>query len=247
MVYSGEFDGLKGGVYAREGIYDLLLYTSDFNELDANFFRGLDNYKTAETYTRQSEVSNPTRSDVTEMYMVEPDPTFAKLVENIMVLSIHEDTEVEVGLIQKSFKYYITIRAKGLHNIHTAKMHITGMYTSAFLTTDEHRMDEAGIQTLDLDIRRYDYNDHVGEGELYGEFWSFGPHQGESVVNSITLFFINGDVIEMKLNDLTSQIKKLTRGGEIEVEQYLEIKGPAGGFQPSVGDWDNSTDVDIIL
>ena len=66
-------------------------------------------------------------------------------------------------------------------------------------------------------------------------------------MNSITLYFVNGDVIVMKLKDLTSQIKTLTRGGEIIVEEQLEIKGPSGGFQPGVGDWDNPTDVEIIL
>jgi hypothetical protein len=51
----------------------------------------------------------------------------------------------------------------------------------------------------------------------------------------------------MKLKeDLTSQIKELTRGGEIIVREVVEIKGPAGGFQPGVGDW-NDTNVDIEL
>ena len=50
----------------------------------------------------------------------------------------------------------------------------------------------------------------------------------------------------MKLKDLTGQIKTLTKGGEIIVEEFLEIKGPAGGFQPEVGDW-NDTNVDLEL
>jgi hypothetical protein len=248
VARTGSFKGLQGGVYLPEGIYDLLVYTSDFNEYDANFFRGLDKKETSETYTRQSTVAeNSSRSDVTEMYMVEPDPTFAVLSEDIIVFEGHEDQLLEVELVQKSFKYYLTIKAKGLQNIHTAKMHISGMYTTAYLTHEEHRMNEAGIQTVDMEITRYDPKDVLGEGEIYGEFWSFGPNVREDISNTITLYFINGDVITMKLQDLSPQIKTLTRGGEIIVTEKLEIKGPASGFQPGVGDWNDPTDVEIIL
>lgn len=247
VARTGSFKGLQGGVYLPEGIYDLLVYTSDFNEYDANFFRGMNVKETAETYTRQSPIDEASpRNDVTEVYMVEPDPTFAVVHEDILVLEGYEDQLVEVEFVQKSFKYYLTIKAKGLQNIHTAKMNISGMYTTAYLTHDGHRMNEAGTQTVDMDLIRYDSNDETGEGEIYGEFWSFGPNAREDISNTITLYFVNGDVIVMKLEDLSPQIKTLTRGGEIIVKQKLEIKGPAGGFQPGVGDW-NDTNVDFEL
>ena len=248
VAYTGSFKGLRGGVYVKEeGIYDLMVYTSDFNALDANFFRGMDSWKTAETYTRQSPIDDVApRNDVTEMYMVEPDPTFSVLKEEIVVLNGQENQVLDLELVQKSFKYYLTIRAKGLQNIHTATMQISGMYTTAFLTNEDHRMNEAGTQTVDMVINQYDPNDQLGEGELYGEFWSFGPNLREDISNSITLYFINGDVIIIKLKDLTGQIKTLTKGGEIIVEEKLEIKGPAGGFQPGVSDW-NDTNVDFEL
>jgi hypothetical protein len=248
-VYTtGAFNGLQGGLYLPEGMYDLLVYTSDFFEVDANFYRGFETKETAETHTRQSPIEDVSpRTNVTEMYMVEPDPTFAVLHEDITVLAGEEDQLLEVEFVQKSFKYYLTIKAKGLQNIHTAKMNISGMYTQAYLTNEEHRMNEAGIQTVDMEITRYDPKDVLGEGEIYGEFWSFGPNAREDISNSITLYFINGDVITMKLQDLSPQIKTLTRGGEIIVTEKLEIKGPSGGFQPGVGDWDKPTDVEIIL
>ena len=247
VARTGSFKGLQGGVYLPEGIYDLLVYTSDFNEYDANFFRGMNVKETSETYTRQSPIDEASpRNDVTEVYMVEPDPTFSVLAEDIIILEGYEDQLLEVEFVQKSFKYYLTIKAKGLQNIHTAKMNISGMYTTAYLTHDGHRMNEAGTQTVDMDITRYDPNDQTGEGELYGEFWSFGPNVREDISNTITLYFVNGDVIVMKLKDLSPQIKTLTRGGEIIVEEKLEIKGPAGGFQPGVGDW-NDTNVDLEL
>ena len=207
----------------------------------------MDKKETAETFTRQNSIEEQPRNDVVEMYMVEPDPTFSVLHEDIIVLEGEEDRVLEVQFVQKSFKYYLTIKAKGLQHIHTATMHISGMYTTAFLTNEEHRMNEAGTQSVDMEIRRTGTSkDEYGHGELYGEFWSFCPNLREDIVNSITLYFINGDVIKMKLSDLSGQIKTLTRGGEIIVEEVLEIKGPPGGFQPGVGDWDD-TNVDLIL
>ena len=250
VAYSGSFDGLEGGMYVQEGIYDLLVYTTDFNEYDANFFRGMNKKETAETHTRQTPIDDVSpRSDVTEVYMVEPDPTFSVLKEEIVVFQGQENEVVEVEFVQKSFKYYLTIKATGLQNIHTAKMNISGMYTQAYLTNEDHRMNESGTQTVEMDIIRTKPTsaEELGKGELYGEFWAFGPNQREDIVNSITLYFVNGDVIVMKLKDLTSQIKTLTRGGEIIVEEQLEIKGPSGGFQPGVGDWDDPTDFEIIL
>lgn len=256
IAYQGSFKGLEGGMYVQEGIYDLLVYTSDFNEYDANFYRGMDKKETAETHTRQSPIDGGPRSDVQEMYIVEPDPTFSALREEIVVFQGYEDEVVEVEFIQKSFKYYFTIKAKGLHNIHTAKMNISGMYTSAFLTNDNHRMNEAGIQTIDMQIRRYKDEESVkiGKGELYGEFWSFGPNQREDIVNSILLYFVNGETIVMDQDDLkendvevVGDIKDMIEGGEIKIEGELPIKGPEGGFQPGVGDWEDQKDVNIII
>lgn len=252
IAYSGDFDGLEGGMYVQEGEYDLLVYTTDFYEYDANFFRGTQKKETAETYTRQNPIETGSRNDILEMYMVEPDPTFSVLHEDIIVFQGHEDQIVEVEFVQKSFKYYLTIEATGLQNIHTAKMNLSGLYTSAFLTNDDHRMNEAGIQSLDLEIvmTKPATPEELGKGHLYGEFWSFGPNQREDIVHSITLYFVNGDTITMKLDEeytSQTQIKSLTKGGEIIFKKAIEIKGPPGGFQPGVGDWDDPTDIEIIL
>lgn len=254
VAYTGSFDGLEGRMYIEEGLYNLLLYTTDFNEYDANFFRGMADPQTAETYTRQSKMAEERTDEksgedngVTEMYMVEPDPTFSAYQEDVVVLYEYENNLVEISMVQKSFKYYLTIKATGLEHIHTATMNISGMYTTAYLAHENHRMDEAGTQSVDMQIfYDTDPDEKVDNGYLYGEFWSFGPNQREDIVNSITLHFVNGDVIVKKLDDLTDQIKTLDRGGEIIVEQVLEVKGPAGGFELGVGNW-NQTDVEIVL
>ena len=46
--------GNSGQVYIIPARYDILVYTSDFNELDANFYRGMESPLTAEAYTRQA-------------------------------------------------------------------------------------------------------------------------------------------------------------------------------------------------
>ena len=47
-----------------------MAYTSDFNELDANFYRGLEDLENAESYTKQS--SRPGSTGIEE-----PDPLFS--------------------------------------------------------------------------------------------------------------------------------------------------------------------------
>jgi hypothetical protein len=174
------------------------------------------------------------------------------LVEDVAVFKDQEDRLVEVELVQKSFKYYLTIECTGLQNIHTAKMNLSGMYTTAFLGNEAHRMNESGTQSIELQINRTKptSSEEYGKGELYGEFWSFGPNQRDDIVHSIVLYFINGDMITLRLDEeytSQTQIKSLTRGGEIIFKKIVEIKGPPSGFQPGVGDWDNPTDVEIIL
>ena len=271
IAYKGSFKGLQSGMYVEEGLYDLLLYTTDFNELDANFFIGMGDPQTAETHTRQvplesapvkeateeaaaedgeEPVDKATPSDVTEVWMVEPDPTFGVLVENVAVFKDQENKLVEAEFVQKSFKYYLTIECLGLQSIHTAKMNLSGLYTTAFLANEEHRMSEAGSQTVDLQIYRTKptSDEELGKGQIYGEFWSFGPNQRDDIIHSITLYFKNGSEITIALDEeytSQTQIKSLTRGGEIIFKKVLEIKGPQGGFQPGVGDWDDPTDVEI--
>lgn len=248
IAYRGQFKGLEGRMYVQEGLYDLLVYTTDFSEYDANFFRGMDKKETAETHTRQVPLEE-TRMDVIEMWMVEPDPTFSVLQEDVAVFQGMEHNTVEVEFVQKSFKYYMTVKCTGLQYIQQVKMNISGMYTSAYLTNEDHRTNESGTQSVDMDIilTKPSNAEEIGKGEVYGEFWSFGPNLREDIVNSITLYFKNGDVITKKLNDLSSQIKTLTKGGEIIVEEVIEIKGPPGGFDTGVGDWDDPTDIEIIL
>ena len=272
VAYRGSFKGLQGGMYVQEGLYDLLVYTTDFNEYDANFFIGMGNPQTAETHTRQVPLESApvkeaaeaaaqdgeepadkaTPSDVTEVWMVDPDPTFGVLVEDVAVFKNQENKLVEAEFVQKSFKYYLTIECIGLQNIHTAKMNLSGLYTTAFLANEEHRLSEAGTQTIEMDITltKPTNPEEVGKGHLYGEFWSFGPHQREDIVNSITLYFKNGSEITIALDEeytSQSQIKSLTKGGEIIFKKVVEIKGPAEGFQPGVGDWNDPTDVEIVL
>mgnify|MGYP006976688149 FL=1 len=52
---------------------------------------------------------------------------------------------------------------------------------------------------------------------------SFGPHQDDQVKNSMVLTFINGRTISVQLDDISPEIKRLVKGGEIIITQKIVI------------------------
>lgn len=224
--YMGSFRGLQGEVEVEQGTYDVLLYTSDFNELDANFYKGLQDPLTAETYTRQTPVEQQSSiPGVEEVRMREPDPTFSAFVQDVIVLGDNEENVLDVELEQKSYRYTILIEVvRGLMYVHSATLDISGLYTSAYLLKDEHKKSVSGIQTVEMDVRFGD--PRIGNGTFYAEFWSFGPNTRDDVQHTLTLTLMGSDEICVRLKDQTKQIKGLTRGGEIIIDEKLEIVGP---------------------
>ena len=69
---------------------------------------------------------------------------------------------------------------------------------------------------------------------------SFGPHQDDQVKKSMVLTFINGRTISVQLDDISPEIKRLVKGGEIIITQKIVINvGDDGsGFTPEVEDWE---------
>ena len=224
--YVGGFRGLQGEVEVEQGTYDVLLYTSDFNELDANFYKGLQDPLTAETYTIQTPAEQQSGiPGVEEVRMEEPDPTFSAFVQDVIVLGDNEENVLDVELEQKSYRYSISIEVvRGLMYVHSATLEISGLYTSAYFVKDEHKMSMSGIQTVEMDVRFDD--PRIGNGTLYAEFWSFGPNTREDIPHMLTLTLTGHVDIRVKLKDQTKQIKGLTRGGEIIIDEKLEILGP---------------------
>ena len=222
--------GNSGQVYIIPARYDILVYTSDFNELDANFYRGMDNPLTAEAYTRQALKSKDgTKSE----YMMEtPDPLFAYLYKDFEV--VPGQNVLSVNLEPRSYRYWFTVDVDGLDYITSAYMEISGMYTSVYLSSGANRDEEYGVQRVEASLLK-------DENRIYGEFWSFGPHQSSDVKNTMVLTFVNGRTIKVELNDLSPEIKKLTHGGEIPIDQKIVINvGDSGaGFNPGVDDWDD--------
>ena len=54
------------------------------------------------------------------------------------------------------------------------------------------------------------------------------------------LTFVNGRTIRIQLDDISPEIKRLTRGGEIVIEQkiVINVDDTGAGFQPIVEEWD---------
>lgn len=230
---SGKINGSTDWMSLPTGIYDMLLYTSDFYDIDAVLYKGLNQKHTAEAYTRKSSRTMQAHN------MIEPDPVFSVVMHDIVIQDTEEMQTITANLHQRSYLYYLYIEVEGLKYVNSINMKIDGMHTSAFLADGSHRENEYGAQSLEMKMMG-------DEKMIYGEFWAFGPHQNNDVKNTITLNFVNGKSTTIELEDISEKIKLLTEGGEIIVDQKFEIKGQEGGFNPGVGDWDDY-EVDIIF
>lgn len=220
--------GLSGSIWLMPGTYDLLIYTSDFNELDGIYYTNLDNLEKVEAYTSQAKIS---KTKVKSYVIEQPDPLFVHLYENFHV--IEGENSLESGLDPMSYKYWFDIDVDGLEYISSVYMEIDGMYTSVYMADGSHNEDEYALQKIETQICR-------DENKIKGEFYSFGPHQDDSVKNTMVLTFINGRTIKVQLDDISDEIKKLVKGGEIPINQKIVINvGDSGaGFEPEVGEWD---------
>lgn len=225
--------GTSGSIWLMPGVYDLMVYTSDFTDVDGIYYRGTDKLETTEAYTTTVKAVSKDPDDSKSAYIMEyPDPLFTGICKNFEVQKdmIH-DLEVEVDPL--SYKYWFHVDVEGLDYITSATFQIAGMYTTVYMANGEHREDEYGIQTVETTI-------HKEENKVKGEFFSFGPHQASDVKNTMELTFVNGRTINIQLDDISADIKKLTKGGEIVIEQKIVINvGDDGsGFVPKVEDWD---------
>lgn len=228
-----KINGLSGTIWLMPGRYDLLIYTSDFYELDGTFYRGYEDITKMEAYTNQAKV----RGEVKSYVISNPDPTFVHTYRNFMVTE--GENELESGLEPVSYKYWFEIHVEGLDYITSAYMEISGMYTSVFLNDGAHREDEYATQKVETSL-------HKDENKIKGEFFSFGPHQDDSVKNTMVLTFVNGRTIKIELEDVSSEIKKLIKGGEIPIGQkiVINVDDTGTGFTPEVGEWD---DEEVII
>ena len=224
-----KIDGLEGTIWLLPGKYDLLLYTSDFYDLDGTFYRGVSAVHTAEAYTNQVK-SSKTKAMVKSYDIDEPDPLFVHYYEGFEVTE--GENKLEAGLQPQAYKYWYHVDVDGLDYITSAWLEIDGMYTSVFMADGSHRDDEYGTQKVESSI-------HKDENKIKGEFFSFGPHQDSNVKNSIILTFINGRTIRVKMDDISPEIKKLRKGGEIVIEQkiVINVDDTGSGFVPDVEDW----------
>ena len=222
-------DSLAGTIWLMPGDYDLLLYTSDFYEIDGVHYRSMEKSHEAEAYTTSVKVSKT--KDVKSYSMEAPDPLFSHFYKSFTV--VEGDNRVSEGLQPLSYKYWFEVDVEGLDYITSATLEIDGMYTSVYMADGSHREDEFGTQVVETTI-------HKDENKIKGEFFSFGPHQDSEVKNSMILTFVNGRTIRIKLDDISPEIKKLKKGGEIEIGQkiVINVDDTGAGFVPEVEDWE---------
>lgn len=229
-----KINGLSGTIWLMPGRYDLLIYTSDFHDIDGVYYRNIEKYGQAEAYTTQAKVS---RTKVKSYIIEQPDPLFAHLYENYQV--VVGENKLESGLDPMSYRYWFEVDVDGLDYISSVYMEIDGMYTSVYMMDGSHNEDEYALQKIETQICK-------DENKIKGEFFSFGPHQDDSVKNTMVLTFINGRTIRIELDDISPEIKKLKKGGKIPITQKIVINvGDEGsGFDPIVDEWD---DEEVII
>lgn len=218
------------------GRYNIIAFTSDFFELDGTLYRGLNNFNTAEAYTRKLSKANPE-------LILEPDPVFEGTVIDFEQIE-HIDNYLEINVDPLVYKYsfYINFKlAEGIKGwIGSISAEINGMFTSVFLADKSHRMDEQASHKVRTKI-------NSKEHKIYGEFYSFGPHPDADI--KIKLTVKSGKETEtIIIDNISNQIKQLTKGGEIIITEIIEItvNDPGSGFQPETEDWIDQ-EVDIIF
>ena len=142
---------------------------------------------------------------------------------------------IEKDLEKRSYKYWLYIQVEGLQYVHSAYMQLEGWYTSVYLADGAHREDEEALHTVEM-------NFNEAQGNIYGEFWSFGPHQLDEIKNKMILTFVNGKSQVIELKDMSDHIKSLKNGGEIIITQKIIISGDDNndtGFVPDIVDWED--------
>ena len=224
-------DSLGGDIWLLPGNYHILAYTSDFYDLDGIFYYNMRDPFQAEAKTNQT-LKTKDHNGVKSYDISEPDPLFAKLLQNVEIKK-DRDTTLKTTLNPLSYRYWFEVNVEGLDYITEAYLKIDGMYSSVYLADGEHNPDEYASQKVPATI-------HKDENKIKGEFLSFGPHQDDQVKNSMVLTFINGRTISVQLDDISPEIKRLVKGGEIIITQKIVINvGDDGsGFTPGVEDWD---------
>src|SRR5574344_1081251 len=103
-VISGQTSGQSQSLTVAPGRYKMLLYTSDFNELDAVLYRGMEDFATAEAYTRQTKSTG----SIPRYYITDPDPLFSKVLTDIEIKEATANGEKQIisaQLDQRSFFY----------------------------------------------------------------------------------------------------------------------------------------------
>lgn len=217
----------KGQISIKKGEYDILIHTSDFYDIDANFYQGMENIDFAEAHTRQKIGEDGV------ITISEPDPLFVANIDNYVVGTHFDNIKLEFRPLVYTYRFCIDI--EGLVYVKSAKAQVTGLYSSAYLKSGAHREEEIAQIVVNLS--------KSGGDMICGEFRCFGSHQRGNVEHTITIALVNaaGETKTVRLNKLTAKIKALPNGGKIAIDEKIVIEsgGTEGGFKPGVDDWDD--------
>lgn len=235
-------DSLSGEIWLLPGKYHILAHTSDFYEYDGLLYNNMnDVFKAEARTTNRKETTKDKNSRVKSYDISDPDPLFSKLMKDVEIRK-RRDTVLYTTMEPHAYRYWYEVEVDGLDYITGAYLKIDGMYTTVYLADGSHNQDEYASHTVESQILKE-------ENKIKGEFFSFGPHQSGDIKNSMVLTFVNGRTIQITLDDISPEIKRLKKGGEIKISQKIVINvGDDGsGFAPEVKDWGENIEIEIPI
>ena len=235
--------GIKGKVSIMPGDYRMLIYTFG---TESTQIENYDSWEKSKAFTSNlSEAalrSLSLKADGDEPISYQPDHL---LVASSELESIPYHTgvytiEAEARSVVES--YYLQVRVKGLEYVSSARAVLTGMAGSAKLNTREADMNDCKSIYIDL-LKSTDQGDDV----VCNVFNTFGriPDRDNQLSVKFNLKTVDGRILEREysLNELfESEACRLHHwlliDDEIEVPKPPESGGSGGGFEPTVGDWE---------
>lgn len=235
--------GVRGNVSIMPGDYRMLIYTFG---TESTQIENYDSWEKSKAFTSNlSEAalrSLSLKADGGEPISYQPDHL---LVASSELESIPYHTgvytiEAEARSVVES--YYLQVRVKGLEYVSSARAVLTGMAGSAKLNTREADMNDCKSIYIDL-LKSTDQGDDV----VCNVFNTFGriPDRDNQLSVKFNLKTVDGRILEREysLNELfESEACRLHHwlliDDEIEVPKPPESGGSGGGFEPTVGDWE---------
>lgn len=239
-----------GAIEVTHGTYRVLGINSD---TEATLVRGESDWETFELHTREASTlegmtSMSIAGDVpkaegteNQRTVLTPDQMYSLREQNVVVLETDENQSVVLYPEEATCLYNYEIRnVKGLEYVSDVSGTMSGMSPSYFVGRDELNAESATVPFS---------TQSDGVSKLSGSFVAFGCTDGPSKADAghqMVIYAVMSDGSKYYYTyDVTDQVHSAENPRRVNIVlDGLEFSQPVGGdgdggFQPSVGDWEN--------